>query len=285
MVIDRTGRIIFVNQAWINFSHNNDYVSQEEWHNINYLDVCDNSARNGEEYGQSAAEGIRKVMANDLDSFYFEYPCHKMDEQRWYMMRVQPFDYKNTIYYVIAHQNITERKQAEEKIFNLCRLDGLTNIPNRRDFNMFINQEWRRCARLNLPISLAIIDIDHFKLINDTYGHQAGDECLIKIGEVLARYANRPGDFCARYGGEEFSLIFSNTQLEQSLAIVTRLLNDIRELKIPNEKSPTGPTVTASIGLAMMYPSPNTDEKDLIKAADNLLYTAKANGKNQVAFQ
>ena len=135
-----------------------------------------------------------------------------------------------------------------------------------------------------MPISLAIIDLDHFKLVNDTYGHQAGDECLKAVGKVLKEFSNRPGDICARYGGEEFALVYGGTSLDQAKILVSDLLNHIRSLNIPNEKSATLSTLTVSIGLTTMYPSKENNESDLIKKSDKLLYAAKENGRNQLSF-
>jgi diguanylate cyclase (GGDEF)-like protein len=285
VVIDNEGNILFVNRAWITFSQNNNCLINNSWIGVNYLKTCDESATMGDELSLKAAAGIRKVINSEQELFYLEYPCHSADEKRWFVMRVTPFKHQGTFCYIISHQNITERKLAEEKVLYLSRLDGLTNLPNRRYFDEFLNNEWKRCARLKMPVSLAFIDIDHFKLLNDTYGHQAGDECLRTIGAVLKKIATRPGDLCARYGGEEFSIVFSNTTVEKLLPVVNRLIETIRGLKIPNEKAPTMPIVTISIGLTMMFPDNHTDEKELINAADLLLYSAKENGRNQLAFK
>ena len=198
------------------------------------------------------------------------------------MMRVTPLELEDNAYFVISHQNITERKFAEEEILNLSRADGLTNIPNRRHFDEFLGGEWKRCARLKLPITLSFIDIDHFKILNDTYGHQAGDECLRTIGAILKEVTGQPSDMCARYGGDEFSIVFGDTTIEKSLDISMALLDAIRGLKIPNANAPTMPIVTASIGLATMYPTDLNSEIELIKAADSQLYSAKQNGRNQI---
>ena len=165
VVIDRTGNIIFVNRGWITFGQENSCSVKNAWEGVNYLKVCDDSAAKGEELAKNAADGIRKVIEQESNMFFLEYPCHSQDEKRWFMMRVTPFELNGTPYYVIVHQNVTERKLAEEEMLNLSRIDGLTGVHNRRYFDEFINNEWRRCARLNLPISLAIIDIDHFKLL------------------------------------------------------------------------------------------------------------------------
>jgi diguanylate cyclase (GGDEF)-like protein len=285
VVIDREGMIRFVNKAWVTFGQDNGcLIKNNAWLTINYLKVCDESAALGEEYGSEAAEGIRRVIEHALVLFCSEYPCHSPNEQRWFMMKVTPFQLEDVLYCAISHQNITERKLAEEQVLNLSRVDGLTRIPNRRYLDEFLEAEWKRCSRLNLPIAIAVMDIDHFKLLNDHYGHQAGDECLAAVGAVLNKIGKRPGDIFARFGGEEFLLVFGNTTTEQSLVPINGIVDAIRELRIPNAKSPTKPIVTVSIGLAMMYPNTQSDERDLIKAADKLLYSAKTQGRDRVVI-
>lgn len=285
VVIDSNGAIVYVNEAWVMFGINNDYPVGDYWRGTNYLAVCDKSAKKGDKIAIEAAEGIRKVINNKEKLFYIEYPCHSENERRWFMMRVSAFKLKNKAYYVISHENITELKLAEEKILNLSRIDVLTNIPNRRYFNEFFEEEWKRCIRFKLPLSLAMIDIDHFKLLNDTYGHQAGDECLKKIGETLGKFGRRPDDIVARYGGEEFIMALGNTTIENSLKIVNELSNLINDLKIPNKKSSVIPTVTVSIGLSTVYPNENINKEELIKHADILLYKAKESGRNKVIYE
>jgi diguanylate cyclase (GGDEF)-like protein len=284
VVIDSEGDILFVNKAWSAFAQNNACLVDEAWNGVNYLKECDKAADMGDDFGVEAASGIRSVIKGNEEKFYFEYPCHSPDEKRWFIMLVTSFTIQGVNYFVISHQNITKRKLAEEKVLNLSRIDGLTDIPNRRYFNEFLNEEWKRCHRLGMPISLAIIDLDHFKLLNDTYGHQAGDECLKSVGRVLKRFGKRPCDICARYGGEEFAIVFGDTNLEQAKILVGKLLNEIRLLNIPNKKSPTLPTLTASIGLATMYPNKENNESELIKESDKSLYSAKENGRNQIYY-
>ncbi len=283
VVIDQYGEIQFTNKAWDKFSQDNECVTISDWIGTNYLISCDQAAEMGDDHASKAASGIRQVI-NGLDSFYLEYPCHSPDEKRWFMMRATPFDYENTPYIIISHQNITERKLAEEQVTLLSRQDGLTGLANRRCFDEFLLTEWSRCSRLNFPITVAMLDLDHFKMLNDTYGHQSGDDCLVKISKVLAEFANRPGDICARYGGEEFVLVFGNSTTEQLTDIINDLQSKIRELKIPNENAPTSQYVTASIGVKTMVPDRNSSEKELLKAADKLLYSAKENGRNRVIY-
>ena len=173
VVINPLGEIKYVNRSWAQFGQSNSAdgtptISNAKdacqiWIGMNYLDVCDSAAAMGDEFGSVAGKGIRGVISKNEDTFYFEYPCHSPNEKRWFTMRVTPLKLEKLNYFVISHQDITERKLAEDKVMSLAKLDGLTNIPNRRAFDEFLADEWQRCARLKKPISLAIIDIDHFK--------------------------------------------------------------------------------------------------------------------------
>lgn len=283
VVIDGTGSILFVNEAWSRFGvENNCKIQPEQWRTWNYLKVCDDSGKRGEHLGGNAAVGIRKVIDGSVDVFNIDYPCHSPRKKRWFTMSVTPLKTGSEAYYAISHKNITERKAAEEHVLNLSRIDGLTKVPNRRFFDQFLADEWKRCKRLGSAISLALLDIDHFKLLNDTYGHPYGDACLVQIGEVLNRMTKRPTDMFARYGGEEFALIFGNSTTDQALVPVTKLLNEIASLSIPNEKAPTKPTVSVSVGLVTMFPGDENTEQELISAADGNLYKAKHAGRNRI---
>ncbi len=284
VVVDAGGHIVFVNRSWIDFGRSNGCVGDIDWRGQDYLEICDRAAAMGEDFGRKAAAGIRTVMAGDADSFYLEYPCHSPDVKRWFMMRTTPFAFEGEPYCVLSHQDITERKLAEEAVQRSSRIDALTKVANRRGFDEFLAGEWGRCARLGVPVSLALIDIDHFKLLNDSYGHQAGDECLERIGALLERFARRPGDLGARYGGEEFALVLGNTAAGVARAIIGALMEEIRALGIPNTRSPTHPTVTVSVGLATLRPGPQNSAADLVGAADALLYTAKKDGRDRLVM-
>ena len=283
-VVDNVGNIIFVNRGWSAFGDENACLIDEQWAGVNYLEECDKAAIRGDDFGRNSASGIRSVISGECDVFYFEYPCHSPDEKRWFMMRVTSFIENAMPWLVISHQNITERKLAEEKVFNLSRIDGLTGIANRRFFDEFIADEWKRCARSKMPISLAMIDIDFFKLLNDTYGHQVGDECLEKVGLLLNQFAKRPADLCARYGGEEFAIVLGNTSVEESRLLLSGLNEAVRALELANDKSSISPVLTVSIGLTTLFPDAETNLYDLISNADRLLFLAKKNGRNQLVF-
>lgn len=283
VVIDAMGEIVFVNKSWSDFGDSNaSLVGGDDWIGVNYLEACHKAAAMGDDFGTQAEEGIRSVIEKRTPIFYLEYPCHSPDQKRWFMMRVTSFEADGKSCFVISHQNITERKLAEEEVMCIAREDGLTNIPNRRTFDEFLYEEWRRCTRLKKPISLAIIDLDHFKELNDTYGHQSGDDCLIKVGALLKQLTNRPSDFCARYGGDEFVFVWGDTSLEQAEPLANKLLNMISELNIPNSNSSISEHLTVSIGLAELIPTRDSEESELISKADQMLYRAKESGKNRL---
>lgn len=283
VVIDETGEIQYVNKSWSTFGNNNACIIGIDWSGVNYIEECDKGSEMGDEFSNKAGAGIRSVIENRDTTFYLEYPCNSPDEKRWFMMSVTHFQISERHFFVISHKNISERKLAEEEVNNLARIGGLTNIPNRRTFDSFIHEEWNRCNRLRKPICLAIVDLDYFKLLNDDYGHQTGDECLIRMGELLKEFVNRPSDICARYGGEEFALVWADTPLKEAKLLCESLLTKVVELNIPNKNSPTSNYLTASIGLAEMIPTSKSKEHELIGEADRMLYRSKASGRNKVS--
>ena len=284
VVIDEQGRILFVNRSWVNFGVANGCSSSFSWLGKNYMETCSRSSADGDAFGKLAADGIGTVISRRSNIFYMEYPCHSSTEKRWFMMRVTPLELPRESLFVISHQNITERKLAEEEVLNISRIDGLTGVANRRFFDEFLQSEYRRCGRLALPVSLLMLDIDHFKLFNDTYGHLAGDGSLKRIGESLQMFGKRPGDLAARYGGEEFALVLSNTGLTEAVHMAEELLETIRHQNIVFKTAPFAERVTVSIGVACMVPQKDIDGTQLVQSADTMLYKAKENGRNRVAF-
>jgi diguanylate cyclase (GGDEF)-like protein len=172
-----------------------------------------------------------------------------------------------------------ERKNRE--LERLSFLDGLTEIANRRYFDMVIRQEWRRSIREKKPLSLLMVDIDYFKFYNDTYGHQAGDRCLKQVAEALDDSLKRPGDFVARYGGEEFVGVLPNSDMAGAMAVARKMHDKVAALALAHEASKSGDYITISIGIATTLAGKQTSLQYLIKSADDALYKAKKNGRNQ----
>ena len=182
----------------------------------------------------------------------------------------------------LVNEKTAELKKANDELHHLANSDGLTRIGNRRRFEKFLADEWHRAVRFKTEISLVMLDIDHFKLYNDTYGHQAGDDCLQKVAEALAETIKRPTDLVARFGGEEFAIILGGTDAEGAINIAELAMENIKNLKIPHSNSKTNEYLTISIGVATAFAKFDLTETDLIKAADKSLYRAKENGRNQI---
>ncbi|WP_420589056.1 diguanylate cyclase domain-containing protein [Bacterioplanoides sp.] len=285
-VINPQGEIVYVNQPWVSFAANNGAASRANyWIGKNYLDNSKAAAEQGDGFAHVALSGILEVVSGSKECFSFEYPCHSDDERRWFKMYVRGFEVAGLRYFVISHTNITERRSTEEALLAQARMDGLTNIANRRYLEQFLLMEWRRCARLKLPVSILLIDIDYFKQYNDAYGHLAGDSCLKDVARCLQKLARRPGDLCARYGGEEFILVLGNSDYEHAEIMAERVLRAITELNLRHNKSDVADHVTVSVGLATCLPETTDEKEQLLSCADQMLYGAKAAGRNRFVGQ
>jgi sigma-B regulation protein RsbU (phosphoserine phosphatase) len=163
----------------------------------------------------------------------------------------------------------------------LVNIDGLTQIANRRCFDQSLEQEWQRLYREQQPLSLLLFDVDYFKFYNDSYGHQMGDDCLIKIALAVQQVVSRPADLVARYGGEEFVVILPNTDVTGAMAIAQWVHAAIKDLAIPHQASKISDTVTISLGITSQIPASELSAATLIEQADQALYRAKQQGRNQ----
>ncbi|QIE24142.1 Protein-glutamate methylesterase/protein-glutamine glutaminase [Caballeronia sp. SBC1] len=161
-------------------------------------------------------------------------------------------------------------------------LDGLTGVANRRKFDEDVQTDWRQCLRESAPLSLILIDIDYFKLYNDRYGHQAGDNCLKLVARALFDALRRPYDKLARYGGEEFACLLPKTELAGASAMAQRMQTRVSELNVEHLGSDVDQVVTISLGVASMVPTPSVTPELLLKAADQQLYEAKRTGRARV---
>ncbi len=178
---------------------------------------------------------------------------------------------------------LRRRMRAESELAMLARTDGLTGLNNRRTFGEILDQEWRRAKRNHSVFSLLFVDIDRFKVYNDTYGHQAGDDALAAVGKCIGENIRRPTDSAARYGGEEFIVVLPDTSPEGAASIAEKIRAAIANLAIEHAGSDYG-RVTASIGAAGWTPEQDRDVAAVIRAADEALYNAKATGRNKVAL-
>lgn len=184
----------------------------------------------------------------------------------------------------ISH-DMTEHKDLEDKLAVLASSDGLTGLANRRHFDEQLESEWERAKREGTPLSLLLLDVDHFKKFNDQYGHQAGDACLRSVARVLSEQARRPADVAARYGGEEFALLLPNTDAAGCAQVGERIQQAIRDLGILHALNPPSRLITLSLGGAtLLSASDKLHCTSLIEAADKALYAAKESGPDRLVM-
>jgi two-component system chemotaxis family response regulator WspR len=184
-------------------------------------------------------------------------------------------------YHARAYAALMERNAALEELKRISSTDGLTGLYNRRHFDKTLENEWKRAHRDQQPLSLVMLDVDHFKQFNDNYGHQAGDDCLVQVAAALQTSLLRPADTAARYGGEEFIAILPNTPGEGAFVLAEKMRQAIIALNIPHARSSVANHVTVSLGAATTIPTDGAGMEALIKAADTGLYEAKETGRNR----
>ncbi len=168
---------------------------------------------------------------------------------------------------------------------NLAKIDSLTEIANRRRYDEALESEWRRCARSASPLSLGILDVDHFKRYNDHLGHAAGDQVLRQIAAKLNSFVRRPGDLIARYGGEEFVILLPNVDTQSAANLGHDIRASIEALALPHPSSPVSRYVTISMGGITAVPTGGDVDAKFFREADAALYAAKAEGRNRVFWR
>ncbi|MFL6707054.1 MAG: diguanylate cyclase [Massilia sp.] len=220
--------------------------------------------------GRAIQASAREVMVRHRDGM-----LRPMD------FSVTPMNAAEQLYVGLLH-DITRHKQSETALQQAAMIDQLTQIANRRRFDTFLDQEWHRATRSGQELSLVVLDVDHFKLYNDTLGHAAGDACLQKVAAALQSRALRATDLAARYGGEEFVLLFADTPLETALHLAESIRALIESLALPHPRSSTSPWLTVSMGVAAIAPTQYDRIDQFFVAADRMMYAAKEAGRNRV---
>jgi len=185
--------------------------------------------------------------------------------------------------------DISERKKTEEQLLTLQKQleeysykDGLTGVANRRMFDTVLATEWANAQRTRQPLSLILLDIDHFKQFNDHYGHVQGDDCLKSVGQALSRAASRPRDFVGRFGGEEFVLVLPETDEAAARHIAERCRQQVRQQRIAHARSAVSSLLTISLGVGTIVPGAHDRPLDFLNSVDKLLYQAKQRGRDRL---
>jgi diguanylate cyclase (GGDEF)-like protein len=171
------------------------------------------------------------------------------------------------------------RRNAEQELAQLAATDALTGLANRRTLDQVLRHEWFRAQRSGMPLSLLMIDADHFKDFNDRHGHQGGDDALRSLAKVISAHVRRPADLVARYGGEEFSVILAETDSRGAQQIAENIRSAVEQLPLRTDaESP----MTVSIGISTWTTKSDISLEQLLFAADKALYQAKESGRNRV---
>ncbi len=207
------------------------------------------------------------------------------DEKKKKQLKIQEANTLLSVEVGIRERIEKELKIANKELKRLSARDGLTGIANRRCFDEYLQKEMDRMSRNSKPLSLILFDIDFFKNYNDTYGHQAGDDCLKKVAKTIESGARRPADLAARYGGEEFAIILPETDSDGAFFIADKIRKNIQNLNIEHTQSEADTAVTVSAGVSTIIPDCNIPPNEIINNADTALYTAKRSGRNRVEKQ
>lgn len=292
LTVDNFGTITTVNSAAENILE----IQKGDLLGKNYSDIFVSNFEN-DDFNQTVLDAVyESSMSHHKICSYFTGNNMKSLFVTTSFLRIS-YDNKNaTVGVTIVFSDITELQElrdtaeAMDKIKNLNKqlahlscLDDLTGLYNRRYFNDVRDREWRRAIRENTFISMILLDIDNLKKLNDTYGHQAGDDCLKTVASALNNSLRRPSDFAARYGGDEFAVLLPRTDQSGAGMIAENMRLAVENLNIINPDSPRG-IITISLGIACQKPTPDGHPENLVSAADEALYRVKLNGRNSVSI-
>ncbi|MGX1308217.1 diguanylate cyclase (GGDEF)-like protein [Amorphus suaedae] len=282
-VVDAGGVIIAVNRAWTRFLVENSPPCEtgEDWPGMGvgapYVRICQDAYGPDSEEADDFGRGLLSVLNGEVDGFELEYPCHSPTEERWFLGRVKPLPGHHRGA-VISHNDVTAKKRSELELERLASTDALTGLPNLRMFMDVAGRELKRIRRYGGQAAIAMIDLDHFKQVNDRYGHPAGDDALraftAACGDIL-----RETDLLARVGGEEFAAILPRVDQLEALAILERMRLAVQETVVVSGGRSID--ITASFGLSEMLSQDLVVEESMARA-DAALMMAKRSGRNQV---
>jgi two-component system, cell cycle response regulator len=275
LIIEPSGRVQFSNPACHHYlGYNEGEMAGKTLHDLlnplvaqEYLDYFARYAATPE---TAHSHGTREVIIR-----------HKQGASVCMDLTLTPMYSRQPLFIGLLH-DITHHKMSEDALHRAAMVDPLTRIANRRHFDNFLEKEWQRAIRSGAPLSLVVLDVDHFKLYNDSLGHAAGDICLQQVAQAINAHALRATDLAARYGGEEFVLLFAETDADAAHTLAESIRHHVEALQLPHPRSITSPWITVSVGVATIHPHQLENLEALFIAADRAMYVAKEQGRNQV---
>jgi diguanylate cyclase (GGDEF)-like protein/PAS domain S-box-containing protein len=232
------------------------------------------------------AEDVQKIRRGEPTSMVIVEAVRKDRRHIWLENKVRVLGRGDgTMDVAVYLRDVTDRKLLQDRLAQMAFVDGLTGIQNRRAFDLALEKEWKRASRSGEPLSLILLDVDHFKIFNDTYGHLTGDDCLRAIAGAMRTSVRRPDDVVARFGGEELAVLLPGTPTDGAEQVAHRLCQGVLDLRIPHSGNEGRGIVTMSGGIstAVACPDGRVQMPDgLLQAADTALYKAKHLGRDRV---
>lgn len=272
-ILDAEGEILEVNDAWRSFAEVHGAGLDACSPGQNYLRACDLASGEGAEDASATAAGIRAVIQGTRETFTLEYPCHSPGEQRWFLMRVTRFRGDGPVRVVVAHEDVTSRRLAEDAMRDLAYTDVLTGLPNRRRFHDRLEHAIARAARSTRTLALMFLDLDRFKSINDTYGHDVGDLVLRTFSARISACVRKVDTVC-RLSGDEFTVLLEDIHdADEARLVAERILASMTE---PVPHGGHALLLGVSIGVAIL--ADGESAASLLKRADEAMYAAKQAG-------
>lgn len=275
-VLDRHGTVLQTNAAWRQYALDGGLADAASLVGANYLKILDGISGHDQQTVSAVAAGLAAVVAGEAAKFQLAQPFYSPRDRRWFSMRIMPVhDAEQRM--VISHDDVSNLKAAELASWTLANIDTLTGALSRRNFLNLAEQELARSRRYELPLVLLMLDLDHFKCINDQYGHAAGDAVLHGFVQTVSAVL-RESDFIGRLGGEEFAVLLPNTTPEGGRALAQRIIESVRASLVEVAGARIGYTV--SIGAACL--AGETTFVTLLGRADAALYRAKDAGRDRL---
>jgi diguanylate cyclase (GGDEF)-like protein/PAS domain S-box-containing protein len=275
-ILDRHGKLIQTNAAWLKYMVDNGLVETSACGGRSYLDILKGMTGEDRETVPLVSTGIASVAAGEVAHFQLPHPFFSSLDKRWFSVKVTPVhDVDERI--VVSHEDVTRLKAAELASLTLANIDALTGALSRRNFLLLAEQELARAMRYKLPLMVLMLDLDHFKLINDQYGHAAGDVVLQKFVQTV-KAVLRESDLIGRIGGEEFAVLLPSTTLDGGRVLAQRIIDSVRAS--PVEVDGKCISYTVSVGAGCL--SNEASFASLLGLADAALYRAKDGGRDRL---
>jgi len=275
-VLDRLGVLIQTNLAWKKYVQPSSGVGLQVFTGEPYLDVLYRLTQGDQGIVQHVKNGLASVLAGEVDAFQLQQPFFVPRDKHWFSMKIMPVhDVQERL--LVSHEDVTSLKAAELASTTLANVDALTGALSRLNFLNLAEQELQRSTRYGLPLMVLMMDLDHFKQINDRYGHAVGDAVLKRFVQTVSDVL-RESDLMGRLGGEEFAVLLPNTTLEGGRALAQRIIDSVQGSPVPVNDTPI--VYTVSIGAGCL--TSENSFSALLGIADMALYRAKNGGRNRL---